>query len=57
MTPDLGVRACVRTLSPPNLDIFTQIPKDPIFLFTPFHGLIVIVWLLGSHLWEDGYGF
>jgi hypothetical protein len=41
----------------PNLDIFTQIPKDPIFLFTPFHGLIVIVWLLGSHLWEDGYGF
>jgi hypothetical protein len=29
MTPDLGVRACVRTLSPPNPDIFTAIPKDP----------------------------
>ena len=29
ITPDLGVRACVRTLSPPNPDIFTAIPKDP----------------------------
>jgi hypothetical protein len=28
MNPDLGVRACVRTLSPPNPDIFTAIPKD-----------------------------
>jgi hypothetical protein len=29
MTPDLGVRACVHTLSPPNPDIFTENPKDP----------------------------
>ena len=32
MTPDLGVRACERTLSPPNQDIFTAIPKDTFFL-------------------------
>jgi hypothetical protein len=39
MTPDLGVRACVRTLSPPNPDIFTAIPKDPFFYlsFTAKH--------------------
>jgi hypothetical protein len=28
MIPDLGVRACVRTLSPPKTDIFTAIPKE-----------------------------
>jgi hypothetical protein len=28
MTPDLGVRAFERTLSPPNLDIFTVERKD-----------------------------
>jgi hypothetical protein len=33
ITPDLGVRACVRTLSPPNPDIFTAIRKDPKNLF------------------------
>jgi hypothetical protein len=29
------VRACVRTLSPPNPDIFTAIPKDPAFCYQP----------------------
>jgi hypothetical protein len=32
MVPHLEVRACVRTLSPPNLDILTLIPKDANFL-------------------------
>jgi hypothetical protein len=36
MTPDLGVRTCVRTLSPPNPDIFTPIPKEPFVLFMVF---------------------
>jgi hypothetical protein len=32
MIPDLGVRACVRTFSPPNPDIFTAIHKEAIIM-------------------------
>jgi hypothetical protein len=32
ITPDLGVRACVRALSPPNPNTFTAIPKDPMIV-------------------------
>jgi LasA protease len=45
MTLDLGVKACVRTLSPPNPDIFTAIPKDPVklsFVLVVLFGFLLI---------------
>ena len=35
---------------------YPEIPENPIFLFIPFHGLILIGWDVRSHFPEDGYG-
>ena len=42
MSPELGVRACAYTPSPPILDIFTVIPKDPILTRATFVSMISI---------------